>query len=127
MGLIPPSDLSAEALAEWESVASSPDLLAADCELVRAWCSTVVELRAAEAWCAENGTVLTLRDDKGNVRSQVQAPKYVQVRGLRADLVKLAGELGFSPRARGGVSVEDGPEVPSGLLRLLGGGESKGA
>lgn len=110
MSLSAPDGLSAEAAEVWRDVAADAEshglLDAIDRELLRSWCSTVAELRAAEAWVSEHGTTLTLRDDKGNVRSVVQAPKFVQVRGLRADLVKLASQLGFSPRGRAGLGGE---------------------
>jgi len=102
VGLTPPSDLSADELAVWVTVCDEVDG-SGSVELLRAWCASVVELRAGEAWLREHGSVLTLRDDKGNVRQVVQAPRYVQVRALRADLVRLADALRLSPRARGAV------------------------
>lgn len=98
MGLTAPDDLSPAERSVWDVVAPFVDAESA-AELVRVWCSTVVELRSAEAWVAEHGTTLTMRDDKGNVRNVVQAPKYVQARALRADLVKMADALRLSPRA----------------------------
>lgn len=62
--------------------------------LLRAWCATWCEIEDREAWVAEHGSTITLRDDKGDVRSVVQAPKYVQLRGLRMDLVRLSAQLG---------------------------------
>lgn len=62
--------------------------------LLEQWCHVVAELEAHEAWVAEHGTTIVLRDDKGDVRSISEAPKYRQVRACRTDLVKLAGVLG---------------------------------
>lgn len=97
--LVAPEDLTEAEAAVWGLVA--PHVVAPEAaELVRLWCSSVVELRAAEAWVRENGTTIAIRDDKGNLKSVAQAPKYVQVRALRSDLVKLADALRLSPRAR---------------------------
>lgn len=97
--LVAPEDLTEAEAAVWALVA--PHVAAPEAaELVRVWCSSVVELRAAEAWVRENGTTIAIRDDKGNLKSVSQAPKYVQVRALRSDLVKLADALRLSPRAR---------------------------
>ena len=122
----PPVDLTEDEAGVWALVAGEVSG-SVPAELLRAWCATVVELRAAELWVRENGTVLTLRDDKGNVRSVVQAPKYVQVRALRADLVKLADALALSPRlaakVAAGVSVGGGDGVDE-LARLRAGRRS---
>lgn len=96
MSVGPPPDLGPAAVAEWRTVVEDMDvrqLTVADRELVRSWCLTVVELRAAEAWVSENGTTFALRDDKGTVRSVGEAPQYRQVRALRADLARSAGQL----------------------------------
>lgn len=114
MGLTAPGDLTADELEVWGLVADEVDSSPVAVELLRAWCASVVELRAAEAWVREHGTVLTLRDDKGNVRSMAQAPKYVQVRALRADLLKLADALGLSPKARAVADGGSGPVEKSG-------------
>lgn len=114
MGLKAPADLTAAEKKIWKAVAGEVDDSPVAAELLRAWCASVVELRAAEAWVREHGTVLTLRDDKGNVRSMAQAPKYVQVRALRADLLKLAEALKLSPKARAVADGGSGPVEKSG-------------
>lgn len=107
-----PRDLTDAEIEVWNLVADDIDNSPVAVELLRAWCATVVELRASEAWVREHGPVLTLRDDKGNVRSRGQDPRYVQVRALRADLVRLADALGLSPGSRavatGGGGKDDG-------------------
>lgn len=106
-----PAGMTAEAAAVWDgAVAESADPGALNGELLRAWCETVVELRACEAWVREHGSTMVVRDDKGNVKQVVQAPKYVQVRALRADLVKLGRELGV-PRLGGATEAKPKPEV----------------
>lgn len=129
MGLSAPEGLSEAEAAVWDLVADEVSGSVAG-ELLRAWCACVVELRAGEAWVAEHGTTLTLRDDKGNVRSVVQAPKYVQVRALRGDLVRLADALALSPRARSkaaGVAVVDAGDGVDELAKLRAGRRSGAA
>ena len=95
-----PEDLSdAERLA-WDRLAAKV-APSASVEIMRAWCASVVELRAAEAWVRENGTQIVIRDDKGNPKAFVQAPKYVQVRALRTDLVRLSKVLGLGMASAG--------------------------
>ena len=124
MGLTVPADLDADATAVWAEVAGWLDARMeggpVDAELLRAWCRSVVELREAEAWVAEHGTVMTVRDDKGNVRSSTTAPKYAQVRALRADLVRLAEAMGVAGKVRRAAPVA-GASGPSKLEVLLGG------
>lgn len=118
-----PADLDADATAVWAEVAEWMVGRAdgpVDAELLRAWCRSVVELREAEAWVAEHGTVMTVRDDKGNVRSSTTAPKYAQVRALRADLVRLAEAMGVAGKVRRATPVA-GASGPSKLEVLLGG------
>jgi phage terminase small subunit len=97
MGLAPPAGCSADFAAAWEGAVDQfrfdADEPVEQVELLRAWCQTTTELRAAEEWVAEHGTTMEIRDDKGQVKSVAQAPKYVQARALRLDLVKLAKEL----------------------------------
>lgn len=101
MGLSPPPGLCAAALTAWEEAAAEYTHLSsvADAEILRAWSNTVSELRDGEAWVAENGSTFVLRDDKGQPRSTGEAPRYKQVRALRADLVKLAKRLAMADQA----------------------------
>lgn len=115
--LVAPEDLTEAEASVWDTVAHEVSGAGAG-ELLRAWCSSVVELRAAESWVRENGTQITIRDDKGNVKSVVHAPKYVQVRALRGDLVRLGDALCLSPRSRSGVTaVADSTGSPLDELR----------
>lgn len=64
------------------------------------------------------------------MRSVVQAPKYVQVRALRGDLVRLADALALSPRARSkaaGVAVVDAGDGVDELAKLRAGRRSGAA
>ena len=84
----------------WSAVvADSPPVSAVHAELLRAWCESVAELRACESWLAEHGSTLAMRDDKGNVRQIVTAPKYAQARALRADLGRLASQMAAAAAA----------------------------
>lgn len=112
-----PEDLTDAEAAVWARTAQFVGVPGAG-ELLRAWCASVVELRDAEAWVREHGTTITLRDDKGNVKSIVQAPKYVQARALRGDLVRLADALGLSAKARALVKDSAGPVGGSPLDEL---------
>jgi len=71
-----------------------------DEELLRALCASVAESRTCEAWVAEHGTTYTTRDDKGQVKGTGDAPKYRQLRALRADIVRLSTALGLTPASR---------------------------
>lgn len=95
-----PSGMTADAAVVWSAVVvDAPPVSTVGVELLRAWCETVAEIRACEGWLAEHGSTLTLRDDKGQVRQVVQAPKYVQLRGLRADLGRLAAQMAATAAA----------------------------
>lgn len=95
-----PRGMSAEEQKIWRLVAVDVEDTPAAVELLRAWCSSVVELRRLEEWVAEHGTVLELYGMGGHLKSKTQAPEYVQVRALRGDLIRLADALGLTPASR---------------------------
>src|SRR5699024_2550420 len=95
-----PRGMTAEERKVWRLVAADVDDSPVAVELLRAWCASVVELRRLEEWVAEHGTVLELFGMGGHLKSKAQAPEYVQVRALRADLVRLADALGLTPSSR---------------------------
>lgn len=80
-------------------------------ELWRALCETVADIAAAEAFVAETGQTITMRNDKGDVVRVVQAPRYQQLLALRRDLLKFGAQLGVAARVTaasdGGGSIVD--------------------
>jgi len=77
-------------------------------ELLALWRTYVAEIRDREAWVAENGPTIVFRDDKGDVRSVVEAPKYRQLCALRRDLTRLSQVIGV-PALR--LAVEEKPKA----------------
>jgi P27 family predicted phage terminase small subunit len=80
-------------------------LTAADQTPLAAYCACYAEWEKAQRFVQENGQVVTLRDDKGNVRSVIPAPEVgIAVRML--DKVRqFAAEFGMTPSARGRIEL----------------------
>ena len=77
--------------------------------------------RACEQFNEEHGLVMTVRDDKGNVKWTQPTPQASLSVKILPQLRALAAELGLSPAARARLTVAAAPEA-SALDRFLAGG-----
>lgn len=82
----PPFELKPDARVRWDRLGLAGDLdddaLLAAASYAASY-GRVVEL---ERWLAENGTVVTIRDDKGNVRTHTKSPRVELLRTERKEL-----------------------------------------
>ena len=114
-----PEWLSDTAKAEWLRVSPILEslglLTAADQTAFAGYCACYAEWERAQRFITENGQVLTLRDDKGNVRSVIPAPEIgIAVRML--DKVRqFSTEFGMTPSARGRIEVDVTPDQIAGM------------
>ena len=91
--MIAPEFLAGPALDKWREVTSlvvdfNPDLLAAYCSAYGRWVQ-------AERWLADpdHGTVVTICDDKGNVKTHGPAPQLAICEKSLKEMARLAKDL----------------------------------
>lgn len=98
-------------VAEWDRVA--PELLAMelltaiDWASFAAYCQSYAHWVAAERFMAQNGTVMVVRDDKGNVKFSGAVPQWSIAQKSLEKMRQFAREFGLSPASRVGLT---GPE-----------------
>lgn len=96
----PPFALSERALAMWGRVGGDLSSLAARITAA-AYCATLARIGDLEEWIAEHGPVVTITDDKGNVRQHSESPRLAVLRKERGELVGLERAM-----KRAGLTVE---------------------
>jgi P27 family predicted phage terminase small subunit len=116
----PPEFLSGHALAEWRRIASGLALfgLLTDLDVMplAAYCTSYQRWRDAEELLAELAKVddrargLLIKGSKGQARSN---PLVQIAREAANDMVRFAGEFGFSPAARARISAGPFTQPPS--------------
>jgi phage terminase small subunit len=122
--LTPPRDLSPAQAATWRYAikhAPATVLKQIDREILRAWCETVERHHEAQL----------LLDAELENEAWVKSPCHRILDRTTMLLVRLAGELGFSPAARPRILIDSGAESASpgtgnpwrGSLRLVGDGD----
>jgi P27 family predicted phage terminase small subunit len=114
------------ALGEWVRVV--PELVSRglvenlDSSLLAAYCLSWSRFVAAVVWLAENGDVMTLRTDKGEVKSSAVAPKMLVAERSLDRAVRLAGLVGLTPPSRlelaAGLSGDDNEQLRDFLAGL---------
>jgi len=119
---VPPA-LSPAASLIWtetvELLADVPGLLTvADGATVELFSRTLARYRECEAFVEAHGSVVVLRDDKGEVRSAQIAPQASLAAKLLPQLRGLAAELGLNPSARARISLPAAPPQDE-LTRFL--------
>lgn len=79
---------------------------ASEADALAAYCAAYGRWLAAEAWLAApgNGPVVTIRDDKGNVRVHAAAPQLRVAEGASKEMTRLAKilKLDRAPRRQNG-------------------------
>lgn len=97
--IIPPAPLAGAALDRWTAlaptVAARPNTRPSTMTQLAAYCAAFGRWHDAEAWLAdpEHGPVITIRDDKGNVRSHGPAPQVAIAERSAKEMARLAKEL----------------------------------
>ncbi|MGB7723572.1 MAG: phage terminase small subunit P27 family [Bryobacteraceae bacterium] len=108
-GAVCPEWLSGAARTEWERVAPILESLGLltklDTTALAGYCACYAEWCRAQEFVQQNGQVLTLRDDKGAVRSVVAAPEVGIAVRMLDKIRQFAGEFGMTPSARGRIEV----------------------
>jgi P27 family predicted phage terminase small subunit len=111
----PPEFLSGAALAEWQRITPELERLKLLARVDRAalagYCECWATFVEAVAWMAENGKVMTVRDDKGNVKYVQTVPQFgMAIKAL--DRVRaFCSEFGLTPSARTRLQVTVEPET----------------
>jgi P27 family predicted phage terminase small subunit len=99
-----PEHLSTAAKAEWEFIAAELAplgvLAKVDKAVLAGYCSEFAAWAECELFLQENGSVLTLRDDKGNVKWVQEAPQARLALKHLEKVRQFAAELGLSPSSR---------------------------
>lgn len=108
--LRPPRILRGIARKEWQRVApllsTMGVLREADTALLSAYCHAYQEWCEAVSWMAENGSTMTIRDDKGFVKSVQVVPQWRIAQGAAERMKRLGAEFGLSPSSRAALKVE---------------------
>lgn len=105
------------ALEEWKRVV--PELLERglaeplDKSVLAAYCLSWSRYLSAMAWIAEHGDTMTLRTDKGEVKSSTVAPKLLVAERSLDRVIKLASLLGLEPAGRAGRGEPVAPLIPT--------------
>ncbi len=114
-----PQWLSDTAKAEWRRVSPILEALgvltAADEVPFAAYCTCVAEWEKAQRFVQENGQVVTLRTDKGEIRSILPAPEVGIAVRMLDKIRQFAGEFGMTPSARGRIEIDLKPDQIAGM------------
>ena len=106
----PPAWLDAAAVEKWQEVVPELQrlglLTVVDVTALASYCWCFSEFRRADAWIKENGRVMTLRDDKGNVKYRQQAPEVGIANKMLESMRRYEQSFGLNPSARSGLTTE---------------------
>lgn len=95
----PSIELSGAARVKWDALApvveARPRRKATDLDDLAAYCAAFGRWAAAEEWLSDpsRGAVLTIRDDKGNVKSHGVAPQVLLAERSAKEMARLAKAL----------------------------------
>ena len=95
----PPDHLTGAALECWHSTAPTlaerRSTKPSTWTLLASYCAATQRLTDAEAWLADpdHGPVITIRDDKGNIKSHGPAPQLAIAERAAKEVSRLAKEL----------------------------------
>ncbi|GMV81505.1 MAG: hypothetical protein AMXMBFR7_26890 [Planctomycetota bacterium] len=97
-----PEHLSDAQRAVWDEVeaVAGPCVSESAAQLREAYCIERARWLEAEAYLRENGDVLTLRNDKGQVLKVLEAPQLKIAQRSRDAALRLAGRIGLSARRK---------------------------
>lgn len=94
----PPTFLTWHAADKWREIVRDHDDID-DLDALAAYCATYGRWRAAEEWLADpgpgHGAVVTICDDKGNVKSHAPAPQIAIAVQAAREMGRLRKALGF--------------------------------
>lgn len=106
-----PAFLNETARAEWDRVA--PELFAQgllknpDIAALAGYCQCFARWVEAEKFIEENGSVIVMRDDDGDIKYVQQAPQVGISNRMLEHMRKFAAEFGMTPSARSRVVKDD--------------------
>jgi P27 family predicted phage terminase small subunit len=99
-----PEWLTEPAKLEWQRVlpelAKAGRLATLDRAALAAYCQCFAHWQVAEQFLAEHGSVVVLRNDKGEVKGAVPAPQHTIACKMLDKMRAFAIELGLTPAAR---------------------------
>lgn len=121
-----PEWLEPDARAEWLRLAPELGRLelatALDSGALAGYCQAWSRWRAAEEFLSRHGTVVVLRNDKGEVKLMTPAPQVGIAHKYLEKMRQFAAELGLSPAARASLVVgRPGAEDEDPFARLMAG------
>lgn len=98
----PPVPLHGVALARWREMIGAADWKPGEMATLAAYCAAFGRWADAEAWLSdpEHGPVVTIRDDKGNIKSHAPAPQLAIGERAAKEMGRLAKDLRLTHRLR---------------------------
>jgi len=92
---LPPIALDEVGLAQWNLLVGLRPWRPSQLLELAAYCAAYSRWAAAEAWLAEegHGAVITIRDDKGNIKSHGVAPQVTIVERASKEMGRIAAKL----------------------------------
>lgn len=98
----PPAFLTGDARAKWDELVARADWKPGELDTLAAYCAAFGRWIAAERWLAEpgHGPVVTIKDDKGNVRSHTTAPEVAVGERAAREMSRLGALLKLEKRLR---------------------------
>jgi phage terminase small subunit len=92
--MVPPPTLDEVAAAKWTQLhaaraGTGRAWRPVELDALEAYCAAYSRWRAATAWLDEHGDVMTIRDDKGTIRSSAPAPKLAVAERARKAMTEL--------------------------------------
>lgn len=86
----PPIPLTDHALKRWNALHEVHQFAAESWPAVAAYCAAFGRWVAAESHLAEHGAVMTITDDKGNVKSHGPSPQLAIAERAQKEMARLA-------------------------------------
>lgn len=106
-----PDWLLPAALEEWERVVpllkKANRLHQTDAAALGIYCQCYARWKEAEVWMSEHGTVATVRNDKGEVKSTFPVPRMQIATKMLEKVLRYQQEFGLTPAARQRLGTED--------------------
>ena len=98
----PPVPLRGAALKRWRELVGAADWRTGELATLAAYCAAHGRWAEAEEWLAdpEHGAVVTIRDDKGNIKSHGPAPQLAIGERAAKEMARLAKELRLVQRLK---------------------------
>lgn len=98
----PPVPLVGAALGRWAELRAAAKWSPAELDDLAAYCAAYGRWHDAETWLADpsHGSVVTIRDDKGNIKSHAPAPQVAVAERASKEMARLGKALRLRQRVR---------------------------